>query len=137
MWTKVSSNPAYIQVATQTPGEPLGLYVYGSRLLNERKDIGDAFMRAFIRTVNTYYRGDYHQDDVTMEEIAKFVANYDIAANKKFDSLTMDWEIRNETTTRVQELFIDIGVITDYTTPVPESAIVDRSFYERAVGKRK
>lgn len=137
VWTKVSSNPAYVQVATQTPGEPLGLYVYGSRMLKDRTDIGDAFMRAFIRTVNTYYGGDYHQDDVTMAEIAKFVANYDIAANKKFDSLTMDWEIRNETTTRVQELFIDIGVITDYTTPVPESAIVDRSFYERAVGKRK
>lgn len=137
VWTKVSSNPAYIQVATQTPGEPLGLYVYGSRLLDERKDIGDAFMRAFIRTVNTYYGGDYHQDDVTMAEIAKFVANYDIAANKKFDSLTMDWEIRSETTTRIQELFIDIGTITDYTTPVPETAIVDRSFYERAVGKRK
>jgi NitT/TauT family transport system substrate-binding protein len=137
VWTKVASNPAYIQVATQTPGEPLGLYVYGSRMLKDRTDIGDAFMRAFIRTVNTYYGGDYHNDAKTTAEIVKFVPAYDIEANKKFDSLTMDWEIRDGTTTRIQELFIDIGVITEFTTPVAESAIVDRSFYERAVGKRK
>jgi NitT/TauT family transport system substrate-binding protein len=47
----------------------------------------------------------------------------------------MDWEIREGTTTRIQDLFIDLGVITGFTEPVPEDQIVDRSFYERAVGK--
>jgi NitT/TauT family transport system substrate-binding protein len=71
-----------------------------------------------------------------MNEIAKVVANYNIATNKQYDSLTMDWEIRRGTTTRVQELFIDIGVLT-YPKPLAEDKIVDRSFYEKAVGKIK
>jgi len=47
----------------------------------------------------------------------------------------MDWEIRKDTTTRIQQLFIDLGVITEYTTPVPEDKVIDRTFYERAVSK--
>ena len=136
MWTFAVSNPDLFLAATQTPNEPLGLYAYGKRLLQDRPDIGVAFARAFIRSVNTYFNGDYHQDDRTMSEIAKVVANYDIATNKKYDSLTMDWEIRRGTTTRVQELFIDIGVLT-YPKPLAEDKIVDRSFYEKAVGKIK
>lgn len=136
VWTLAVGNPDLFQVATQTPNEPLGLYAYGKRLLQDRPDIGVAFARAFIRSVNTYYNGDYHQDDRTMSEIAKVVANYNIATNKQYDSLTMDWEIRRGTTTRVQELFIDIGVLT-YPKPLAEDKIVDRSFYEKAVGKIK
>jgi hypothetical protein len=51
------------------------------------------------------------------------------------DSLVMDWEIRKDTTTRIQQLFIDLGVIVDWKTPVAEDKLVDRSFYMKAVGK--
>ena len=54
--------------------------------------------------------------------------------DQMLDSLTMDWEMRKDTTTRVQQLFIDLGVITDFKTPVPEDKIVDRSYYQRVVG---
>lgn len=49
-------------------------------------------------------------------------------------SLVFDWEIREGTTTDMQQLFIDAGVITQFDTPVPEDQMVDRSFYLRAVG---
>ena len=108
-----------MQVATQTPGEPLGLMAYGKRLLQDRKDIGDAFARAYIRTVNTYYQGDYHKDAKVMAEIQKFTGQTDAVFQPlaALDSLTMDWEMRKDTTTRVQQLFIDLGVITDFKTP--------------------
>ena len=61
IWVPLKGDPAYVQVATQTPGEPVGIMAYGKRLLQDRKDIGDAFARAYIRTVNTYYQGDYHK----------------------------------------------------------------------------
>ncbi len=35
-------------------------------------------------------------------------------------SLVMDWEFREGTTERVQELFIELGVITEFTEPVAE-----------------
>ena len=41
---------------------------------------------------------------------------------------------RPRATTRIQDLFIKLGVITDFTTPVPEEQLVDRRFYLKAVG---
>jgi NitT/TauT family transport system substrate-binding protein len=138
---QVKDDPTFVQVATQTPGEPLGLMAYGKRLLQDRKDLGDAFARAYIRTVNTYYQGDYHKDAKVMAEIQKFTGQTDAVFKPlaALDSLTMDWEIRKDTTTRVQQLFIDVGVkeMAGITTPVPEEKLVDRSFYERAVGAIK
>ena len=139
IWVQVRSDPNFVQAATQTPGEPLGLMAYGKRLLQDRKDIGDAFARAYIRTVNTYYQGDYHKDAKVMAEIQKFTGQTPDTFNQlaALDSLTMDWEIRKDTTTRIQQLFIEVGAITEFKTPVPEDKLVDRSFYERAVGAIK
>lgn len=133
-WLQVSTDPAYFLAATQTPGEPVGMYAYGKRLLEDRRDIGEAFARATIRTINTYFNGDYHKDQKVMDEIAK-VTNQPMENLVKTDSLVMDWEIRAKTTQKMQQLFIDLGVITDYKTPVPDDKIVDRSFYLKAVGK--
>lgn len=133
VWTQVKDDPNYFLAATQTPGEPLGIYAYGKRLLEDRPDIGEAFARAFIRTVNTYFDGDYHQDDEVMQEIAE-VTGQPVEQLRQFDSLVMDWEFREGTFQRVQEQFIELGVITDYTEPVPDEKIVDTSFYLKAVG---
>ncbi|MEO5838595.1 MAG: hypothetical protein ABIQ73_19445 [Acidimicrobiales bacterium] len=139
IWVQVKDDPTFVQVATQTPGEPLGIYAYGKRLLQDRKDIGDAFARAYIRTVNTYFQADYHKDPKVMAEIQKFTGQTDAVFGPlaALDSLTMDWEIRKDTTTRIQQLFIDLGVITDFKTPVAEDKLVDRSYYERVVGAIK
>jgi len=139
IWVQVKDDPTFVQAATQTPGEPLGLMAYGKRLLQDRKDLGDAFARAYIRTVNTYYQGDYHKDAKVMAEIQKFTGQTDAVFKPlaALDSLTMDWEVRKDTTTRIQQLFIEVGAITDFKTPVPEEKLVDRSFYERAVGAIK
>jgi hypothetical protein len=74
-----------------------------------------------------------------MAEIQKFTGQTDAVFQPlaALDSLTMDWEIRKDTSTRIQQLFIDLGVITDFKTPVAEEKIVDRSYYERAVGAIK
>jgi len=73
-----------------------------------------------------------------MAEIQKFTGQTDAVVGPlaALDSLTMDWEMRKDTTTRVQQLFIDVGVkeMAGITTPVPEDKIVDRSYYQRAVG---
>ena len=63
--------PGYVLVATQTPGEPLGQVSFGKSLLVDNPEIGEAFVRAIVRTINTYYNGDYHTDPVVMAEIAE------------------------------------------------------------------
>jgi NitT/TauT family transport system substrate-binding protein len=136
-WLPIATDPAYFQAATQTPGEPLGAIYYGKSLLQDKPEVGVAFARAIIRTINTYLAGDYHNDPTVLAEIAKQTNQPDATKLQAYPSLVMDWEIRKDTTTRIQDLFIKLGVITDYTTPVAEEKIVDRSFYERAVGKTK
>lgn len=133
LWLQFVDKPEYFLAASQTPGEPLGIYAFGKRLLVDNPEIGDAFTRAFIRTINTYYDGDYHKDPAVMAEIAKVTGQLPEQLSR-VDSLVMDWEFRSRTTTAVQQLFIDLGVITDWKTPVPEDKIIDRSFALRAVG---
>ncbi len=136
LWTQVKDDKAFFQAATQTPGEPLGVMAFGKNLLKDKPEVGQAFMRAYIRTVNTYFAGDYHKDDKVMAEIQKWTgATAEAQATLKgLDSLTFDWEIRKDTTTRIQQLFIDLGVLTDIKTPVAEDKLVDRSVYEKVLG---
>jgi NitT/TauT family transport system substrate-binding protein len=133
-WLAVADDPDYVMMATQTPGEPLGLVAFGRNLLQERPEVGEAFVRAVIRTINTYFDGDYHSDPEVMAEIAEVTGQTDTSRLTQTPSLVMDWEIRDRTTTAMQELFIELGVITDFQTPVAEEKIVDRSYYEAAVG---
>jgi NitT/TauT family transport system substrate-binding protein len=133
LWLQVSEDPNYVMMATQTPGEPLGLIAFGKNLLEDNREAGEAFTRAIIRTINTYYNGDYHADAEVMAEIAE-QTGVDIERMTQVPSLVFDWELREGTTDRVQEFMIDVGVITGFDTPVPEDQVVDRSFYLAAVG---
>ena len=133
IWLQVANDPAYFLAATQTPGEPLGMVAFGKTLLQDHPEVGVAFNRAVIRTINTYFNGDYHQNPAVLAEIAK-VTNQPTANLTRTPSLVMDWELRKDTATRIQELFIELGVITEFKKPVPESKIVDRDFYLKAVG---
>ncbi len=132
-WLQIADDPGYVLMATNPPGEPLGMLAYGKTLLQDKPEVGVAVARAIIRTINTYYNGDYHADPTVLAEISK-VTNQPLESLTQTPSLVMDWEFREGTTTRIQELFIKLGVITEFTTPVPEETVVDRSFYERAVG---
>ena len=71
LWLQVADDPAYVLIATQTPGEPLGQISFGKNLLVDNPEVGEAFVRAFMRTINTYYAGDYHSDPEVMDEIAE------------------------------------------------------------------
>jgi NitT/TauT family transport system substrate-binding protein len=133
IWLQVANDPAFFLAATQTPGEPLGIVAFGKNLLQDHPDVGVAFTRAVIRTINTYFNGDYHQNPTVLAEISK-VTNQPTANLTRTPSLVMDWELRKDTATRIQELFIELGVITEFKKPVAESKIVDRSFYLKAVG---
>jgi len=134
IWLQVANDPAFFLAATQTPGEPLGIVAFGKTLLEDHPEVGVAFTRAVIRTINTYFNGDYHQNPTVLAEIAKDT-NQPTANLTRTPSLVMDWELRKDTTTRIQNLFIDLGVITEFKKPVPENKLVDRSFYLKAVGK--
>ncbi|WP_427920085.1 ABC transporter substrate-binding protein [Streptomyces sp. cg40] len=131
VWRKVDDNPAYAFLGGQPLGEPLGGMLYGRSLLHDDVDAGVALLRAYIRTVNTYFAGDYKTDPAFVSYLAKLLKT-DETVLKSTPSLTMDWEIRAGTTTRLQAAYKAAGVSKG--AALPESRTVDHSLYEEAVG---
>lgn len=92
-----------------------------------------ALIRAYIRTVNSYFASDYKKN----ASFVTYLANL-LKADKEIlqstPSLRMDWEIRAGTTDRLQSAYAAQGVAEG--DPLPESRTVNRTLYEEAVGHR-
>ncbi|MFC0527316.1 ABC transporter substrate-binding protein [Phytohabitans kaempferiae] len=132
-WLAAANEPdKYVLVGGQVPGEPLGGFYAGKSLLQERPEVTQAFVRAYIRTVNTYLRGDYTKDQRVLTAIATG-AQQPPETLTRTPALTFDWEIRQGTGEQEQKVFIAFKTVK-YTDVIPEDRYVDRSFYARAVG---
>ncbi|WP_419997678.1 ABC transporter substrate-binding protein [Streptomyces boninensis] len=132
-WRKVDGDADYGFIGGQPEGEPLGGVLFGPSLLNDDRAAGVAFTRAYVRTLNTYFRDDYKKDPAFVTELAKML-KVDESVLKSVPSLTMDWEIRKGTTDRLQKSYTDAGVTKG--DPLPEDKLVDRAFYAEAVGHK-
>ncbi|MCX4729614.1 ABC transporter substrate-binding protein [Streptomyces sp. NBC_01363] len=133
IWRKVDGDRKYAFLGGQPVGEPLGGLLFGPTPLNKDPDAGVAFLRAYIRTVNTYFAGDYKSDPGFVAELAKLLKT-DRATLRSTPSMRMDWEIRKGTTDRLQEAYADSGVSKGAS--VPEAKAVDRAMYAEAVGHK-
>jgi NitT/TauT family transport system substrate-binding protein len=132
LWTQLVDDPNAVHVAGQPPGEPLGGLIYGPNLLRDEPEVGEAFMRAYVRTINTYLADDYKSDPEFTEYLGGLL-DLDPALLESTPSLIMDWEIREGSTDRFQEVYIENDAVR-FTDPLAEDELVDRSFYESAVG---
>ncbi|WP_328319533.1 ABC transporter substrate-binding protein [Streptomyces sp. NBC_00388] len=133
VWRKVDGDPKYTFLGGQPLGEPLGGLLFGPNLLTGDPDAGVALLRAYIRTVNTYFAGDYKAGKGFTASLARLLKT-DESVLTATPSLRMDWEIRKGTTDRLQKAYREAGV--GQGDPVPEDKVVDRSLYEEAVGHR-
>ncbi|NEB80376.1 ABC transporter substrate-binding protein [Streptomyces sp. SID14478] len=133
IWRKLDGDKRFAFLGGQPEGEPLGGLLFGPNLLNKDPDAGVAFLRAYIRTVNTYFAGDYKKDPAFVTELADLLKT-DKTVLESTPSLRMDWEIRSGTTDRLQQAYKAAGVAKG--DPLPESKTVDRRLYEEAVGHK-
>lgn len=131
VWRRVDGDERYAFLGGQPPGEPLGGALFGPGLLSTDVDAGVALLRGYIRTINTYFAGDYKKDRAFVAELAKALKQ-DPEVLTAVPSLRMDWEIRKGTTDRLQKAYRDAGVTEG--KPVPEARLVDRRLYAEAVG---
>ncbi|WP_399929331.1 ABC transporter substrate-binding protein [Streptomyces kanamyceticus] len=133
VWRKVDGDKRYAFLGGQPQGEPLGGLLFGPNLLKKDPDAGVALLRAYIRTVNTYFAGDYKADEAFAGELAELLKT-DEDVLLATPSLRMDWEIRAGTTDRLQDAYRAAGVSEG--DKVPEEKVVDRELYEEAVGHK-
>ncbi|MDI2128043.1 ABC transporter substrate-binding protein [Yinghuangia seranimata] len=130
-WKDFENKPGYAFLGGQPAGEPIGGMLYGPSLLDKNRAAGTAFARAMIRTVSTYFAGDYKADPAFVQELAQILGNKPelLAA---VPSLVTDWEIRKGTVDKAEKMFVEGEVVQ--APALPEDKLVDRSFYAEAVG---
>lgn len=136
-WRAVQDTDLQIElVATLPVAESLGGVVFAERLLDRERDrdVGVAFSRAVVRTINTYLAGAYQDDDEVVSALAE-VTDLDQEEIVDTPAWVFDWEIRSGTAGRVQEVLVDLGGVV-YETPLPERQLVDRSLYVEVVWSR-
>ncbi|RCG19543.1 hypothetical protein DTL70_22520 [Streptomyces diacarni] len=131
VWRRVEEDKKFAFLGGQPPGEPLGGALFGPGLLSADVDAGVALLRAYIRTINTYFADDYKKDPAFVAELAT-ILKQDPQVITAVPALRMDWEIREGTTDRLQKAYRDAGVTKG--KPVPEARLVDRRLYAEAVG---
>jgi NitT/TauT family transport system substrate-binding protein len=120
-------------VGGQTNDQPLGALNFGSRLLGNDRQVGEAFVRAYIRGQEKYLSGDYHKDPKAMQGLADELG-VPLASLTSTPSLRWDYQIKPGTTDEMQKVYRAVDSTTlSYPKSLDESKLVDRSFYEDAV----
>lgn len=132
--------------AKKVVGYPKGArnlgYAFGPRLLEEEPEIGQAFIRALMRTTENYLNGDYKADP---EKLAIFAEAIDVTEEDALLTESVDFttfsqsEIDNgafDFYRKVQELWIRLGDLLTYEEPLTPSEYADWSFVQRILDNK-
>jgi NitT/TauT family transport system substrate-binding protein len=131
-WRPVAARGVHQLVTTRPPIEPIDGMVFAEPLLDaaRQRDVGVAFSRAIIRTINTYLAANYGNDPDVIAALAEVTGVEDDALGDP--PLVFDWELRDGTLERMQRALIQLGAVT-FEQRVEDRRFVDRSLYQEAV----
>jgi hypothetical protein len=133
-WQTVADRDELTLVVTR-PREALGGVTLGEELVDPEadRDVGVAFVRALIRTINTHLSDpDVYRSD---EEIVDALVELTGWTDEQFAQVpgyVFDWELRNETLERIQGPLVGLGAVT-YPTTLHDEEFADTSLYLEAV----
>jgi NitT/TauT family transport system substrate-binding protein len=130
-WLPVARDDRFELATTLPASESLDATVMAGRLLERDREVGEAYVRAVIRTINTYLSGDYRSDGEVVATLADAIGieEDELSATPPW---LFDWELRSGTTDRVQEALIEVGAVS-YSDPLPSGQLIDRSLARDAV----
>ena len=117
-------------VATVPGSEAIEGTVFSPRLVGDEREVGVAYARAIVRTINTHLADGYEDEALMAVAEALDVGEDDVSAGP---APLFDWEVRTGTTTRIQEALIEVGAVR-YEQPAGERGLVDRTLVAEAVG---
>lgn len=130
-WLPVSLAEGFHLAVTLPPSESLDGTVMSARLLGPDRDVGVAYARAVIRTINTHLTGDYRSDGPVRDALAAALGG-DVALVRDLPALLFDWELRDGTPSRVEEQLRQLGGVK-YDIPLPAADLVDHTIAGEAV----
>jgi NitT/TauT family transport system substrate-binding protein len=136
------NSPMHLQVIEGGYGEKIitppqgfsgGSLMFGSRLLEQDPEIGQAFVRAIARTIDQNLVGDYKKDAALVDQLAAALES-DPATILKTPSLTYlkEQSFPEEPVERLQELWIEVGGLVEIEKPLPFEELVDLHYLRAA-----
>ena len=135
-WLQLEEDPDFeFVVPTAEPGDNIGGVQVGPKLL-ERRDVALAFTRAYIRTINTYFKDENWQDDDELMDAMSAELGLPAESLRAVPGQIYNWDIPEGPATALQELYISTGTMQG-TDPLPESDFIDRSFIAQVVGQER
>ena len=115
------------RVASYEGSEVATGFAFGPRLLREEPEVGQAFIRALMRTIQTHLTADYKSNPEIVAALAKSLglSEAQIAGGAELD---FGFEFDPTLQTAAQEIWIGFGDILSYDEPLAPDAYIDPRF---------
>lgn len=131
-WLPLADDSRFELVATLPATESIHGTVFSQRLTDDDREVGLAYARAVIRTVNTHLSGDYESDDEVVAALAE-ATGLDEDVVTATEPLLFDWEVRGGTLPRIEEAILELGGVA-YDGAQPPTRFPDATLAAEAVG---
>jgi NitT/TauT family transport system substrate-binding protein len=104
-------------------------------MLRERRDIGEAFARALVRTSRRWLQGDYHANPQVMAALVKELGQTEEAIKRGGTTLAFppNLPIPDFLPGLLQKTYLLSPGLLTYTSPLPDDKVVDHAFLDKAV----
>lgn len=130
------NSPAHVSIEEQGTASLVARYqdsevgtgfVFGPRLLRTNPEVGQAFIRALMRTVHTHLRSGYKSNPIVVTALAKNlgITEAQVMGGRE---LKFSFELNPTLQTSGQEIWIDLGDILSYDKPLAPDAYIDTRF---------
>jgi NitT/TauT family transport system substrate-binding protein len=132
VWGK--ADPAKIEYAFDYSNDVNGGYFFGPNLLSKKRAVGEAFVRALVRTQRQYLQGNYGENAKVRAALAKDLDEPEDSVRSSASGLTFsaDMAVRADMAELIQQTYLSTPGILTYTTPIPDDKVIDRSFLRAA-----
>jgi hypothetical protein len=123
-----------VWLATTRPREAIGGVVLHERLVGEgaEREVGQALVRALVRTTNTYLGADYRSDEDVHGALVE-LTGWTPDQLDAVPPLILDCELRDGTPRRIQQALVPLGAVL-YPEVQDDEVFSDTSLYLEAVG---
>ena len=102
-------------------------FAFGTKLLRSNPEVGQAFIRAMIRTVQTHLGAGYKSNPEVTTALAKFLKTSDSELSGG-DELRFYFELDSTLQTNAQQTWINFGDILSYNVPLSPEEYTDLRF---------
>jgi NitT/TauT family transport system substrate-binding protein len=135
-WQAMQGSDKCCVLIPETKVTPAGAQFANTSFLEDRPEVAKAVLRAVLRTQRTYLQGDYHKDQKVLDALATALSQ-PAETLGALPSLTFDTEFATDTVLSIvpelQAMWIEVGGILQYDTPMPTEEIVDFTYAEEVL----